>query len=99
MRNIKERSLRHENTEDLQKLYSSDVSALKKLQMAENNQSKLDRQKAQARGASPDKRDENFAGRDDKRKNLKKPTASEQRSIQKLFRRKQARENAQLNDM
>ena len=96
MRRIQERSKRHE-LDDLDKLYSSDVSALKKLQMTENNQERFIRNQALQTTESP-RKDENFAGRNDKRKNLKKPTASEQRSIQKLFRRKQAREAAQYND-
>ena len=79
MRRIQERSKRHE-FDDLDKLYSSDVSALKKLQMTENNQERFIRNKALGAPQSP-QRDENFAGRNDKRKNLKKPTASEQRSI------------------
>lgn len=43
MRRIKERSERHGDADDLDKLYSSDVSALKKLQMTENNHDKLGR--------------------------------------------------------
>lgn len=35
MRLIKERSLRHSDTIDLEKLYSSDVSVVKKLQMTD----------------------------------------------------------------
>ena len=48
--------------------------------MTENNQERFIRNKALGAPQSP-QRDENFAGRNDKRKNLKKPTASEQRSI------------------
>ena len=43
MRMIKERSERHIDDEDLDKLYSSDVSALKKLQMVESNHDKIER--------------------------------------------------------
>ena len=91
MRSIKERSERHGEKDDYEKLFASDVSALKKLQVQEKNYQKLTQN-------SPDspRKDENFAGRDSKRKNLKKPTASEQRNIQKLFRRKEVREAAML---
>ena len=67
MRRIKERTERHGDAEDLDKFYSSDISALKKLQMTENNHEKLERKKAK----SPDspRKDENFAGQISKRKN------------------------------
>ena len=90
---MKERSLRHGDNEDLDKLYSSDISTVKKMLMAESNKGKLKHHKVDT--GSPNK-DENFANRDTKRKNKKKPTASEQRNMQKLFRRKQAREAAEM---
>ena len=74
MRHMKERSLRHGDNEDLDKLYSSDISTVKKMLMAESNKGKLKHHKVDT--GSPNK-DENFANRDTKRKNKKKPTASE----------------------
>ena len=60
LRRIKERTQRHGDFDDLDKLYSSDVSALKKLQMTENNAEKFDRSKALGANAQAG-RDDNFA--------------------------------------
>lgn len=68
-------------------LHSSDISAIKKLKMT-------DRKPLKKPALNVPNRDENFAGLVDSKMILKNPTASEQRSIEKLFRRKQARDKA-----
>ena len=94
---IKERSKRHGNANRNQ-IYSSDVPALKKLEILEKKE--IDRQKKIAMGmiiepTQQKKRskikpeDENMLLSEVKRKAETKPTASEQRSLRKLFRRQE----------
>lgn len=59
MRDIKERSARHANDTDLEQLFSSDVSALKKLKMTERNQTN---KKGGLGNLDSKKKEENFAG-------------------------------------
>ena len=85
MKNLRDRSKRHANNEDVEQIYSSDVSAIKKLKLVEQNAIKFSKEK----GVAPvQSKDENFAGQKNTRKAQAKPTESEQRSIKKLFRRK-----------
>ena len=99
MDQIRDRSIRHDNKEDVEQMYASDIYALKKLQIVESN-----RKKNNSSLVNAEKTDENFAGKKNQRKVLKKPTASENRSIQKLFRRKITKEepiggpNVQVGD-
>ena len=54
--------------------------------MVETKQQRINRNKVIV-AAGDNKKEENFAGQNNKRRAKAKPTASEQRNIQKLFRR------------
>lgn len=78
MRRIKERTNRHDQDLNMEHLYSNDVSALKKLRLQEAHQERIKEMQANPNLKS---KEENFAGRANQRKVMKKPTASEQRNL------------------
>ena len=78
MENIMRRTLKHSNQNDTSQLYNSDISVVKKLSIAEtNNMRKSSFIKKEEEGLIPKKK-----------KASPSPTESENRSMQKLFRRK-----------
>ena len=56
MKNIRDRSKRHANNDDVDQIYSSDISAIKKLKLVEQNAEKF------KDGSTVQSKDENFAG-------------------------------------
>ena len=56
MKNIRDRSKRHAKNDDVDQIYSSDISAIKKLKLVEQNAEKF------KEGSTVQIKDENFAG-------------------------------------
>ena len=65
MKNIRERTNRHANNDDVDQIYSSDISAIKKLKLVEQNAEKFTKSKV---GPNTESKDENFAGQKNNRK-------------------------------
>ena len=65
MKNIRDRTNRHANNDDVDQIYSSDISAIKKLKLVEQNAEKLTKGKV---GPITESKDENFAGQKNNRK-------------------------------